>query len=170
MTLKKINQSIFCLILSWLVVGLAGRWLSGQQAVNQSPARGTARIYQSLEEATRNSSQPVLLVFFSLACYVCWDELFEMKEFIEKFSLPVLLVGVSTDGKEELQAFADRYSFPYPIVQDEEKQLYRRYRVRLEPYRLILVKNQPVYQDDDLLDYSSRREKAKNFLFRLASL
>jgi peroxiredoxin len=155
--------------MSWLMIGLAGRWLSGQQPGRQPPARGAAGIYRSLEEATGNSSQPVVLVFFSLACYVCWDELFEMKEFIEKFSLPVLLVGVSTDESEELKAFAARYSFQYPIVRDEEKKLYRQYQVRLEPYRLILVKNQAVYRDDDLLDYSLRREKARNFLLRLTS-
>ncbi|HRD03089.1 MAG TPA: redoxin domain-containing protein [Candidatus Saccharicenans sp.] len=165
----KTGSLIFCLILFWsLSVMLSQCFLYGQQAVNQLPSRLPARIYHSLEEATGHSSQPVLLVFFSLVCHVCWDELFEMKEFIEKFSLPMQLVGVSTDEKEELENFAARYSFPYPIIQDKERKLYRRYKVRLEPYRVILVRNETVYRDDDLLDYSLRREKAKQFLFTLS--
>ncbi len=157
-------------ILGWSVaLLLSPDFIYGQQLVAQHLSQPRARIYSSLEEAIGNSSQPVVLIFFSLACYVCWDELFEMKEFIEKFSLPVLLVGVSTDESEELKAFAARYSFQYPIVRDEEKKLYREYQVRLEPDRLILVRNQAVYRDDSLLDYSLRREKAKNFLFGLIS-
>ncbi len=163
-----------CLILGFILGWSVGLLLSpdfiyGQQLVAQHLSQPRARIYSSLEEAIGNSSQPVVLIFFSLACYVCWDELFEMKEFIEKFSLPVLLVGVSTDESEELKAFAARYSFQYPIVRDEEKKLYRQYQVRLEPDRLILVRNQAVYRDDSLLDYSLRREKVKNFLFGLIS-
>jgi peroxiredoxin len=157
-------------ILCWSVgLLLSPDFIYGQQLVAQHLSQPRARIYSSLEEAIGNSSQPVVLIFFSLACYVCWDELFEMKEFIEKFSLPVLLVGVSTDESEELKAFAARYSFQYPIVRDEEKKLYREYQVRLEPDRLILVRNQAVYRDDSLLDYSLRREKVKNFLFGLIS-
>jgi hypothetical protein len=161
---------ILGLILCWSVgLLLSPDFICGRQLVAQHLSEPPSSIYSSLEEAIGNSSQPVVLVFFSLACYVCWDELFEMKEFIERFSLPVLLVGVSTDESEELKAFAARYSFQYPIVRDEEKKLYRKYQVRLEPYRLILVKNQAVYRDDDLLDYSLRREKARNFLLRLTS-
>jgi peroxiredoxin len=170
MSYKITGFLILGFILCWSVgLLLSPAFIYGQQLVAQHLSQPQSRIYSSLEEAIGNSSQPVVLVFFSLACYVCWDELFEMKEFIEKFSLPVLLIGVSTDESEELKAFAARYSFQYPIVRDEEKKLYREYQVRLEPDRLILVRNQAVYRDDSLLDYSLRREKVKNFLFGLIS-
>ncbi|HNS04840.1 MAG TPA: redoxin domain-containing protein [Candidatus Saccharicenans sp.] len=161
---------IFGLILCWRIALLPSPdFVYGHQLVDQHPSRQPLRIYSSLEEATGNSSQPVLLVFFSVVCHVCWDELFEMKEFIEEFSLPVQLVGVSTDEKEELEKFAARYSFHYPIIHDKEKTFYRRYKVRLEPYLVILVGNEAVYCDNTLLDYSLRREKAKQFLFSLSS-
>lgn len=132
--------------------------------------QGTSvKIYSSLEEIPEISTRPVLLVFFSLVCHVCWDELFEMKEFIEKFSLPVVLIGVSADESVELQAFASRYSFNYPIVRDKEKRLYRQFKVRLEPYRVILYNHQQVYADDLLLDYQTRRENAKQCLLNLVS-
>ena len=168
------NNIIGRLILSLIMCRPGGLLLSsdffyGQQTADQHLSRPAVRIYSSLEEVNRNSSQPVLLVFFSVVCHVCWDELFEMKEFLEEFSLPVQLVGVSTDEKEELEKFAVRYSFPYPIIHDLEKKLYRQYKVRLEPYLVILVGNEAVYCDDTLLDYSLRREKAKQFLFSLSS-
>jgi len=168
------NNIIGLLILSFIPCWPGGLLLSsdlfyGQQAAAQHLSRPAVRIYSSLEEVSWNPSQPVLLVFFSVVCHVCWDELFEMKEFLEEFSLPVQLVGVSTDEKEELEKFAVRYSFPYPIIHDLEKKLYRRYKVRLEPYLVILVGNEAVYCDDTLLDYSLRREKAKQFLFSLSS-
>jgi len=73
-------------ILGWSVaLLLSPDFIYGQQLVAQHLSQPRARIYSSLEEAIGNSSQPVVLIFFSLACYVCWDELFEMKEFIEKF-------------------------------------------------------------------------------------
>ena len=168
------NNIIGRLILAFILCRPGGLLLSsdffyGQQTADQHLSRPAVRIYSSLEEVSGNSSQPVLLVFFSVVCHVCWDELFEMKVFLEDFSLPVQLVGVSTDEKEELEKFAARYSFHYPIIHDKEKKFYRRYKVRLEPFLVILVGNEAVYYDNTLLDYSLRREKAKQFLFSLSS-
>jgi len=134
-----------------------------------STQRAITPIYSSLEEIAVNPNQPVLLVFFSLACHVCWEELFEMKEFIEKLSLPVVLIGVSADEKEDIKEFIFRYSFTYPIIHDKDKKLFRQYKVKLEPFRVILYNHQPVYFDDYLLDYQTRRDKAKKCLLDLVS-
>ncbi|MDD8021215.1 MAG: redoxin domain-containing protein [Acidobacteriota bacterium] len=166
---RKTDILITALIIWLLFIAISNSFLFGFQSVGQPFPGTTAKIYHSLEEAAGTSSWPVLLVFFSLDCFTCWDELFEMKEFIEKFSLSVQLIGVSTDKKEELEAFASRYSFNYPIIQDEDKYLYRQYKVRHEPYRVVLDKNQAVYIDDDRHDYSLRREKTKHFLLSLTS-
>ncbi|MBC7361410.1 MAG: redoxin domain-containing protein [Candidatus Aminicenantes bacterium] len=96
---------------------------AGQQVTAPSSQKMPARIYSSIEEIADSSTQPILLVFFSLVCHVCWDELFEMKDFIEKFSLPVILIGISANETEELQAFASRYSFTYPLIQDRDNSL-----------------------------------------------
>lgn len=129
----------------------------------------TPRIYSSLEEVSLDSSCPVVLLFFSVSCYACWDELFDMKNFIEKMGLPARLIGVSADTVEELQDFVLKYSFPCPIVRDDDRRLYRRYKVRLEPYRVILYKKDIIYSDDYLLDYQTRREKAKQCLLKILS-
>ncbi len=139
------------------------------QAVTASREKSQAGIFLSLEEAVADTERPVLLVFFSLACHVCWDELFEMKEFIDKFSIPVELIGISLDLPEELRTFVARYSFGHPVVCDRKKELYRRFKVKLEPCRVILDKNRVIYQDDDGLDFLTRREKAKQCLLAVAS-
>lgn len=133
---------------------------------NQKPP---VKIYSSLEEIPGATTESVALIFFSLVCHVCWEELFEMKEFVEKFSLPVLLVGVSADKPDELKSFASRYSFDSPIIYDANKLLFRRFKVKIEPYRVILVKNQTVYADDYSLDYLTRRDRAKQCLLQIAS-
>jgi hypothetical protein len=130
---------------------------------------GETGIYSSLEEAVANPEQPVLLVFFSLSCHVCWDELFEMKEFIEKYSIPVGIVGIARETPEELRAFVARYSFGHPVVCDRRKELYRRFKVKLEPYRVILEKNRVIYEDDCDLDFFTRRERTKQCLLAIAS-
>ncbi len=127
------------------------------------------QVFFSLEEAVSGSGEPQLLVFFSLACPVCWEELFEMKEFIEKFSIPVGIVGISRESPDELRAFAARYSFPYPIVYDEHKKLYRRFKVKLEPYRILLEKEQILYQDDLDENFQQRRDRIKRCLLEIAS-
>lgn len=131
---------------------------------------GQGRIFSSLEEVVSPSSPlPHLLIFFSLACHVCWDELFEMKEFIEKYNIPVGIVGIAKETPQALQSFAARYSFVYPIVLDAERQLYRKFRVRLEPYRVILERGKIIYQDDLDEDFLIRRDKAKRCLLEIAS-
>lgn len=126
-------------------------------------------VYFSLEEALAEPGRPALLVFFSLSCHVCWDELFEMKEFIEKYNIPVELIGIAREEPEELRAFAARYSFDHPVVHDRKKELYRRFKVKLEPHRVILEKNRIIYEDDRDLDFITRRERAKQCLLAIAS-
>ncbi len=165
---------ILAVILILAQIGLSSvlRPVKFSECQLRPPASGQkapAVIHSSLEEIVSDFNQPVLLVFFSLACHVCWEELFEMKDFMEKMNLPVLLIGVSADGMEQLQSFASRYSFSYPIVQDKNRKLYRKYKVRLEPYRVVIHNRETVYADDYLIDYETRRERAKQCLLNLVS-
>ncbi|MDH7512498.1 MAG: thioredoxin family protein [Clostridiales bacterium] len=170
--MRKKNVSNVFIIMSMVIsVNLmsfgAGTGQGG--AVTAPLEESQARIFSSLDEAVTAPEQPVLLVFFSLACHMCWDELFEMKEFVKKYSIPVEIVGISLDLTEELQSFAVRYSFGHPIVRDRNKELYRRFKVKLEPHRVVLEKNRVIYQDDDDLDFLARRDKAKQCLLAIAS-
>lgn len=131
--------------------------------------KGQKPIFTSLEEAVAGSSKPQLLIFFSLACHVCWEELFEMKEFIETYTIPVGIVGIAHEPPAELASFAARYSFPYPIVHDGTRQLFRQFRVKLEPFRVILEKGTILYRDDLDVDYFERRDRVKRCLLEIAS-
>jgi peroxiredoxin len=129
----------------------------------------TVKIFGSLEEAVQRPARPLLLVFFSLECHLCWAELFEMRYFLEKNSIPVDLVGISRESEEELRPFLSKYAFSYPVVSDRGKTLYRRFKVRLEPFRVILNHGSVLYEDDSSQDFFVRRDKVKRCLIELAS-
>ena len=133
------------------------------------PGIQKAKIYFTLEEAVPQTEKPVMLVFFSTACSVCWEDLFEMKYFIEKNSLPCEVVGITRVPREELEPFLEKYSFDHPVVFDARSRLYRRFKVELEPYKIILVKGAVIYQDDCYQEFLTRREQAKRCLFQISS-
>ena len=129
----------------------------------------TVKIFSSLEEAVPRPVRPLLLVFFSLECHICWDELFEMRYFLEKNSIPVDLVGISREPEEELRPFLSKYAFSYPVVSDRGKTLFRRFKVRLEPFRVILNQGSVLYEDDSSQDFFVRRDRVKRCLVEIAS-
>lgn len=127
-------------------------------------------IYSSLEEVAGYRERPMVLVFISLTCHVCWEELFEMKDFVDGMALPVTLVGVSAESRERLESFVRRYSFSYPVIEDRYKTLFRRFRVRLEPFVVILDSSGEVFHlDDPALDFETRRELNKKKILEVAA-
>jgi peroxiredoxin len=92
-----------------------------------------------------------------------------MRYFLEKNSIPVDLVGISCDHEEELRPFLSKYGFSHPVVSDREKTLYRRFKVRQEPFRVILNQGSVLYEDNSLQDFFARREEVKRCLIEIAS-
>jgi peroxiredoxin len=129
----------------------------------------TVKIYSSLEDAVPRPVRPLLLVFFSLECHPCWDELFEMRYFLEKNSIPVDLVGISSEREEELKPFLSKYAFSYPVVSDRGRTLFKKFKVRLEPFCVILDQGSVLYEDDTSQDFFVRRDEVKRCLTEIAS-
>lgn len=129
----------------------------------------TVKIFSSLEEAIPCPVRPLLLVFFSLGCHPCWDELFEMRYFLQNNSIPVDLVGISWEPEEELRPFLAKYAFFGPVVCDRGKTLFRKFKVRLEPFCVILNRGAVLYQDDTNQDFFVRRDEVKRCLLEIAS-
>ena len=146
-------------------------WLFGilgttDQAVD--PERNV-RIVSSLGEAVRRPEGPWLLIFFSLECPVCWAELFEMKYFVEKNRIPIVLIGICRESRRDLEPFLAKFSFFYPVVSDHKKELYRKFKVRLEPHCVILENGRVILEDDTAEDFLQRREKIVRCLLGIAS-
>lgn len=147
------------LFLTWLP------WFTISAGGNQS---FSSLLYSSLEEIPGYRQRPLVLVFISLTCHVCWEELFEIKDYIEKMDLPAVPVGVSAESREELENFVRRYSFSYPVIEDKNKALFRRFRVRLEPLVVVLDSRGEVYHiDNQALDFQARRELNKKKILEL---
>jgi hypothetical protein len=127
------------------------------------------RICASLDEAAPPGSGPVLLVFFSIECPGCYEELFESRYLIEEGRWPVSVVGVSLALRDDLEAFLEKYAWTSPVVLDRRKVLFRRFKVDAVPYKVLLVGTEAVYRDDPYLEPEARREELKKCLTRLFS-
>jgi peroxiredoxin len=127
------------------------------------------RIFSSLEEAAQGTRGPLVLVFFSLDCPACWEELFEVRYVVLKNSVPIDIIGISADTRDELEPFLDKHAVFTPVVSDPRRELFRRFRVRLEPVVVVLEDGRVLYQDNTADNLDSRREKLRQCLLEIAS-
>jgi len=151
------------LLALFLAVGLAG---AGAGADRRS---SEIRICASLEEAAPAGSGPVLLVFFSTDCSVCYDDLFEARYLIDKGRFAVAVVGVFSGLREDLRVFLEKYGWGLPVVLDRRKILFRKYKVDTVPYKALLLGTEAAYRDDPRRDFAGRREELTRCLTRLFS-
>jgi peroxiredoxin len=121
-------------------------------------------IAASLEEVLPPGGEPALLVFFSVECQPCFDDLFEMIVHVERENLPVQVIGISDDPVDDLEAFAVKYSVRCPLVRDTRSRLKRRFRADSFPYKVILSKESVLYRDDTRLEFKERRRQAEKCL------
>ena len=121
----------------------------------------------SLREAPIDLERPFLLIFFNVSCPVCWDELFVWRDFVETRQIPVQLVGVTRDREEAVSHFLRKYALKIPVVIDRQSQLFRLYRVRLEPFLLLGRGQEIIYKDNLMEPVTRRREKLEQCLLAL---
>ncbi len=127
------------------------------------------RIVASLEEAAVAPHSPAVLVFFSLDCPVCWEELFEVRYMIEKNSIPIALVGISADSREDLEPFLGKHAFFHPVVCDRGRELFRKFKVKLEPLTVVIDGGRVIHRDNTAEAMDIRREKLKRCLLEITS-
>ena len=127
------------------------------------------RICSSLDEAATSGSGPMLLVFFSIECPVCYEELFESRYLIDKGGWPVAVVGVSLALRDDLETFLNKYAWTSPVVLDRRKVLFRKFKVDAVPFRILLLGKEEVYRDDPYLGPEARRKRLTKCLIGLFS-
>ncbi len=152
------KRGLFPIALAAVLAG--GAMGAGRAAVK-------ARICASLEEASRGSPGPVLLVFFSTDCPICYDDLFESRYLIDKGRWPVSVVGVFSGPRDDLRTFLEKYAWTLPVVLDRRKALFKKYKVDAVPFKALLLGMEAVYRDDPYGDPDGRREELKRCLTRL---
>jgi len=163
----RINGKMVVFIFGGLAVLFAPEWK--QAAAGVAFEKTQAKLLRTLEEALPGPGRPVLLVFFSTSCRVCWDDLFETKAMIEENDFPVKLVGVSLDRPDDLEDFLKKYSFPYSVVSDRRRQVHRRFQVRAAPFKLLLLDETVLYRDDLRQNLKTQRERLRRCLIEMAS-
>lgn len=125
------------------------------------------QLFSTLEVAAGENNGPYLLVFFSTSCQVCWKDLIEMKYFIDKNNISIRLIGVSRDLKDELNIFIEKYSIDCAVVIDTKGKLYQKYKVELEPYKIIILNKSVFYRDSYYESFQEREKKIKEVLLEL---
>lgn len=127
------------------------------------------RICAGLDEAAPPGAGPVLLVFFSTDCPVCYGDLFEMRYLLDKGGWPVSVVGVASGLREDLRVFLEKYAWPLPVVLDRRKVLFKKFKVETIPFKALLVGTETVYRDDPYRGSDGRWEELERCLKRLFS-
>jgi hypothetical protein len=127
---------------------------------------GAALICSSLGEAVPPGGGPVLLVFFSIECPVCYEELFEARYLVDQGRWPVAVIGVSIALRDDLERFLDKHAWTSPVVLDRRRVLFRAYGVDAVPFKVLLLGTEAVYRDDPYLGPSARREELLRCLTR----
>lgn len=126
------------------------------------------KICYALEQALPSPLKPALLVFFSTECSSCWDDLLEMRYFVDKNGLDVQLVGIAAEPEQDVLRFAEKHAFFHPVVIDKKKRIHRSFHVGLIPYKVILIGNRVRYRDDYDKGFSDRRKEAQSCLLAVA--
>ena len=125
------------------------------------------RICAGLDEAVPPGGGPVLLVFFSTECAVCFDDLFESRYLVDKGRWPVAVVGVASGLREDLRAFLEKHAWTLPVVLDRRKVLFRRFDAGAVPFKVLISGRTAVYRDDPYRSPGERREELERCLIRL---
>lgn len=135
----------------------------GAGPVDRRPLQG------SLEAVLPGNGRPVLIVFFSTGCQVCFEDLLEMAGFVRGRDLDLPIVGVCGDPEAEIEAFLEKYSIRAPIVRDGRGRIRRRFKVDLLPYKIVLAKGKEVYRDDYYLPLDERSRRVRRCLIDLGA-
>jgi len=146
---------------------LAGGGVSGRDASAAVPAE--VRICGGLDEAAPPGTGPLLLVFFSLDCHVCSDELIEARYLVEKGRWPVTVVGVTSGPREPLREFLEKHAWELPVVLDARKALHKRFQAGPAPGMALVVAGEVVHRNDPYLGFEERRKELERCLTRLFS-
>ncbi|MFK7000043.1 thioredoxin-dependent thiol peroxidase [Flavobacterium oreochromis] len=85
----------------------------------------------NLHELKKYAGKKIVLFFYPKANTPgCTAEACDLSNNFEKFtSLNYVLLGVSADNAKTQKKFSDKYSFPFPLLADENKELIQAYGV-----------------------------------------
>ncbi len=126
-------------------------------------------VLSSLAEARKDGRGLAVVVFFSVDCAACFEELFELRGMIEKLAGPMELIGVTRGDRAGLEEFMDRYRVDIPLVLDKRKELFKKYKVTFVPYKLILAGDDVIYRDDGLVRREVQYEELRKCLTSVSS-
>lgn len=145
----RISRALVALLIVAAVCGSSNGWTWTRPAIRSS-----------LSEAGRIGGGLAVVVFFGVDCAACYETLFEARRMLDGYGLPVDLFGVTKGSREALEEFMDRYRVEIPLVLDRRRELFRKFKVPMVPFRLVMSGDRVVYRDDP---YQSREVRDGSF-------
>ena len=86
--------------------------------------------------------EPVLLIFWSIYCSDCAEELQVIQEIYEEYGNSLVIIGVNIDNQPEYVAqFVDDFGLTFTILLDSEGGVYYDYNILYTPTRLFIDKD-----------------------------
>jgi hypothetical protein len=128
-----------------------------------------ATILTRLDDVPAAKQGIALLVFFSTECASCYEDLFEMRYLVEKNDWPVSVIGIAAGARVDLEVFLKKYAWPFPVVWDRRRAVFKRFGVRNAPFKVVIAGGEQVYADDGYKDPGRRRTEISKFFGELFS-
>ncbi|AUX16951.1 peroxiredoxin [Flavobacterium columnare] len=131
----------------------------------------------NLHELKKYNGKKIVLFFYPKANTPgCTAEACDLSNNFEKFtSLNYVLLGVSADNIKNQKKFSDKFSFPFPLLADENKEIIQAYGVKsnmlgLIPGRVTYIVDkegvvQMIFEDMNATNHLDRTvEKVKSLI------
>ena len=82
--------------------------------------------------------EKVLLIFLSTECASCQQEMQIISHYYPLISSKIKIFGVTTEDKQNIQSFAQKFNLKFPILIDKDGKLFAQTKVKCTPTNLII--------------------------------
>lgn len=103
-----------------------------------------------------DSEKPILLIFFSMDCSVCFKQLLTANLHFDKFSNKIDIYGITRDDPESLKQFRVKYNIKFPLVYDKFAKFHKKFKINNVPMRVLIKEKKIIYKDDPNINFSDR--------------
>lgn len=109
---------------------------------------------QKVEIKTSNN---MVLIFFSLGCKVCYDDILRANKLFDKYKKNLSIIGISKDDYKDLSTFQKNHAIKFPLYSNKSGKIFKKFNVREVPH-IVMVKDQKVVFEYDIYKKIAKKE------------
>lgn len=119
------------------------------------------------KERNTISKKPLLIIFFSVDCRMCYEPIVKANLFYDKIINKMEILGVSRDEMERIKYFRVKYDIKFPLIYDKFAKYHKKFQVKVIPQRVLIKENRIIYKDDPYKNFSERDIEFNKILKKL---